>query len=73
MEAPWVLYWYSPEQWGTMVRGAWRSRKAGSKFGRSACTTVRWAAAFRWIGIGHIATKIEKLGTLLGIETVRIC
>jgi L-arabinose isomerase len=25
------------------------------------------------IGIGHIATKIEKLGALLGIETVRIC
>jgi L-arabinose isomerase len=25
------------------------------------------------IGIGHIATKIEKLGALLGIETVRVC
>jgi len=25
------------------------------------------------IGIGHIATKIEKLGALLEIETVRIC
>ena len=25
------------------------------------------------IGIGHIATKIEKLGALLNIETVRIC
>jgi len=25
------------------------------------------------IGIGHIAAKIEKLGSLLGIETVRIC
>ncbi|MGP8245378.1 MAG: arabinose isomerase [Bryobacteraceae bacterium] len=25
------------------------------------------------IGIGHIATKIEKLGALLGIETTRIC
>jgi L-arabinose isomerase len=25
------------------------------------------------IGIGHIATKIEKLGALLGMETVRIC
>lgn len=25
------------------------------------------------IGIGHIATKIEKLGALLAIETVRIC
>jgi L-arabinose isomerase len=25
------------------------------------------------IGIGHIATKIEKLGALLGIETLRIC
>jgi L-arabinose isomerase len=24
------------------------------------------------IGIGHIATKIEKLGSLLGVETVRI-
>ena len=25
------------------------------------------------IGIGHIASKIEKLGALLNIETVRIC
>ena len=25
------------------------------------------------VGIGHIATKIEKLGALLGIETMRIC
>jgi len=25
------------------------------------------------IGIGHIATKIEKLGALLGIEAVRVC
>src|SRR5208282_2521200 len=25
------------------------------------------------IGIGHIAKKIEKLGALLGIETVRVC
>ncbi len=25
------------------------------------------------IGIGHIASRIEKLGALLGIETVRIC
>jgi L-arabinose isomerase len=25
------------------------------------------------IGVGHIATKIEKLGALLGIETVRVC
>jgi len=25
------------------------------------------------IGVGHIATKIEKLGALLAIETVRIC
>jgi L-arabinose isomerase len=25
------------------------------------------------IGVGHIAAKIEKLGALLGIETVRIC
>jgi len=25
------------------------------------------------IGIGHMASKIEKLGALLGIETVRIC
>jgi L-arabinose isomerase len=25
------------------------------------------------VGVGHIASKIEKLGALLGIETVRIC
>lgn len=25
------------------------------------------------VGIGHCATKIEKLGALLGIETIRIC
>ncbi len=25
------------------------------------------------IGVGHIADKIEKLGTILGIETVKIC
>jgi L-arabinose isomerase len=25
------------------------------------------------IGVGHIAAKIEKLGQLLGIETVRVC
>jgi L-arabinose isomerase len=25
------------------------------------------------IGVGHVATKIEKLGALLGIETVRVC
>jgi L-arabinose isomerase len=25
------------------------------------------------IGIGHIATRIDKLGALLGIETVRVC
>jgi L-arabinose isomerase len=25
------------------------------------------------IGVGHIATKIEKLGQLLGIQTVRVC
>jgi L-arabinose isomerase len=25
------------------------------------------------VGVGHIAGRIEKLGALLGIETVRIC
>jgi L-arabinose isomerase len=25
------------------------------------------------VGVGHIASKIEKLGALLGIETVRVC
>jgi L-arabinose isomerase len=25
------------------------------------------------IGVGHIASKIEKLGALLGVETVRVC
>jgi L-arabinose isomerase len=25
------------------------------------------------IGIGHIAHKIEKLGKLLGIDTVKVC
>jgi L-arabinose isomerase len=25
------------------------------------------------VGLGHIASKVEKLGALLGIETVRIC
>ena len=25
------------------------------------------------VGVGHIAGKIEKLGLLLGMETVRVC
>jgi L-arabinose isomerase len=25
------------------------------------------------VGVGHIASKVEKLGALLGVETVRIC
>jgi L-arabinose isomerase len=25
------------------------------------------------VGLGHIASKVEKLGALLGVETVRIC
>lgn len=25
------------------------------------------------VGIGHVASKIEKLGSLLGLETVRVC
>jgi L-arabinose isomerase len=25
------------------------------------------------VGLGHISTKIEKLGALLGLETVRVC
>ena len=25
------------------------------------------------VGIGHVARKIEKLGQLLGMETVRVC
>jgi len=25
------------------------------------------------VGVGHIAHKIEKLGLLLGVETVRVC
>ena len=25
------------------------------------------------VGVGHVASRIEKLGQLLGIETVRIC
>ena len=25
------------------------------------------------IGIGHLASSIEKLGMILGIETVKIC
>jgi L-arabinose isomerase len=25
------------------------------------------------VGVGHIASKIEKLGLLLGIETVCVC
>ena len=25
------------------------------------------------VGVGHVAGKIEKLGSLLGLETVRIC
>jgi L-arabinose isomerase len=25
------------------------------------------------VGIGHIASKLEKLGSLLGMETVRVC
>jgi L-arabinose isomerase len=25
------------------------------------------------VGVGHIASKIEKLGALLGMETIRVC
>ena len=25
------------------------------------------------VGVGHVAQKIEKLGQLLGIETIKIC
>jgi L-arabinose isomerase len=25
------------------------------------------------VGVGHLAHKIEKLGLLLGVETVRVC
>jgi L-arabinose isomerase len=25
------------------------------------------------VGLGHLAAKIEKLGQLLGLETVRVC
>jgi L-arabinose isomerase len=25
------------------------------------------------VGIGHIASKLEKFGSLLGMETVRVC